>query len=165
MNKYKFISKSEEETMDFAKMVAQHLHRGDIVCLFGDLGSGKTTFVKGLASVFGILPRKVNSPTFTLINEYKGKKGKKKNNAIGIYHFDLYRLDSVEEINIIGYDEFLYGDGIAVIEWAERFKELMPKEYLHMGLKFVNEQSRAIECWAKGKQYEKIMDKLAGKAK
>lgn len=160
MSKYKFISQSETETISFATKIAKHLKGGDIVCLFGNLGSGKTTFVKGLASAFGVNPNKVNSPTFTLINEYKTKKSE-----LDIYHFDLYRLNSTDEINDIGYDEYLYGNGISVIEWAERFGALIPSEYLRIELKHYKEQSRAIECIAIGKRYEKIVNKLISKNK
>ena len=115
MPKVSLISNSEEETQLCAQRLAGHLKAGDIIFLQGDLGSGKTTFVKGLAQAFRVNAKKVNSPTFVLMNYYKGK--------LPIYHFDLYRLESPQEIDTLDFDEYLYGQGITVIEWSERLGE------------------------------------------
>ncbi len=112
MPKVSLISNSEEETKLCAQRLAGHLKAGDIIFLQGDLGSGKTTFVKGLAQAFKVNLKQVNSPTFVLMNYYKGK--------LPIYHFDLYRLESPQEIGTLDFDEYLYGQGITVIEWSER---------------------------------------------
>ena len=102
--KVSLISNSEEETKLCAQRLARQLKAGDIVFLQGDLGAGKTTFVKGLAQAFKVNSKKVNSPTFVLMNYYKGK--------LPIYHFDLYRLGNPKEIDTLDFDEYFYGEGI-----------------------------------------------------
>ena len=94
------------------------------MCLQGDLGSGKTTFIKGVAKGLKIAPAKVNSPTFVLMNAYQGRLPVPRSGTysagqagLPLYHFDLYRLEKMDEIGAIGYEEFLYGDGVAVVEW------------------------------------------------
>ena len=139
------LSKSTDQTLRLGERLAKHLRKGDIVCLEGDLGSGKTTLIKGIAQGLKIAPEKVNSPTFALMNAYHGR--------LLLYHFDLYRLEAVHEISSIGYEEFLYGDGVAVIEWAERLGQLMPKEYLRVELKHKGENERSIKLSAVGKRY------------
>ena len=105
-------SNSEEETRVCAESFARQLKAGDIVLLQGDLGAGKTTFVKGLAKFFKVAPKKVNSPTFVIMNYYKGK--------FPLYHFDLYRLENPKAIDTLDFDEYFYGEGISVIVWEER---------------------------------------------
>lgn len=108
------------ETMQFAqKWASENLKSGDVVCLRGNLGAGKTHFVKGLIQAFGGSSDEVNSPTFTLIHEYR-----KANPPI--YHFDCYRLKSVAEAIKIGMEDYLYGDGICCIEWPERIESFLP---------------------------------------
>jgi tRNA threonylcarbamoyladenosine biosynthesis protein TsaE len=119
--KVTLISNSEEETKQCAHRLAGQLKRGDIVLLQGDLGAGKTTFVKGLAQGLKITPKKVNSPTFVLMNQYKGR--------LPIYHFDLYRLGNPKELDTLDFDEYFYGEGISIIEWPERLGEHKPKQY------------------------------------
>ena len=143
------LSKSTDQTLELGEKLAKHLRKGDIVCLEGDLGSGKTTLIKGIAKGLHIAPEKVNSPTFVLMNAYHGR--------LPLYHFDLYRLEAVHEISSIGYEEFLYGDGVAVIEWAERLGQLMPKEYLRVELKHKGENERAIKLSAVGERYSPII--------
>lgn len=143
------ISYNTEETMALGQRLAKTLPKQSILCLYGDLGSGKTTFVKGLAEGLGIESRLVNSPTFVLLNVYQGKRP--------LYHFDFYRLQSTEEIAAIGYDEFLYGEGIAVIEWSERFGPFLPSEHLRLEFIFKNETERLIKIEAKGEKYKEIL--------
>jgi tRNA threonylcarbamoyladenosine biosynthesis protein TsaE len=119
--KVSLISNSEEETKRCAQHLSTQLKRGDIVFLQGELGSGKTTFAKGLAQAFGIASQKVNSPTFVLMNDYKGK--------LPIYHFDLYRLENPKEMDTLDFDEYFYGKGISLIEWPERLGRYKPKQY------------------------------------
>ncbi len=149
-------SEKQQDTIDLGTRLARHLKRGDILCLLGDLGAGKTTFVKGLAKGLRINPAKVNSPTFVLMNAYKGK--------VPLYHFDFYRLEEIHEIASIGYDEFLYGDGVAVVEWAERFGTLMPKEHLEVALKHQGDNGRMIKVKAKGERYVKLLEKIKEKS-
>ena len=150
----KYISKSEQQTIACAVKFAHSLKGGDIVFLQGDLGAGKTTFVKGLAQGLKADPQNVNSPTFVLMNHYEGK--------LPLYHFDLYRLEHVHEISSIGYEEFLYGDGVAVIEWAERLGELAPREYLRIELAHKAESERSIKLSAVGERYCQIISRFQG---
>jgi len=136
MKSTEIISHGEKETIIFGTRLAKSLKRGDIVCLFGDLGSGKTTLVKGLVQGLKIKPSQVNSPTFVLMNIYGGK--------IPIYHFDLYRLGGSDLMDI-GYEEFFYDDGISIVEWAERLGEQLPKEYIAIHLSHQDENTRLIK--------------------
>lgn len=115
----KIISRSEEETFRIAKEYAKHVEPGDVICLKGDLGAGKTHFTKGFVTAFGLEKNTVSSPTFALINEYQGDN-------IEIFHFDCYRLEDVQEALEIGAEEYFYGDGICIIEWPERIREILP---------------------------------------
>lgn len=112
------ISPSPADTIAIALALAATLRRGDVLALSGDLGAGKTHFVKGLATGLGA-PASVTSPTFTLLHEYRGGR-------LPLYHFDFYRLDHADEALRIGLDEYLFGDGVCVIEWAEKFPALLP---------------------------------------
>jgi len=115
---------SEQETLSLAKSFAQRLQRGDVVALWGELGTGKTRFVKGVCEAFGA-SRHVSSPSFVILNRYQGKG--RDGNELFVYHLDLYRVKSAEEIFDLGYEEFVYGDGITLVEWAEQLGDLLPK--------------------------------------
>ena len=144
-----FISRSAQETIDFAKRFSKILKQGDILCLRGNLGAGKTTFVKGLALGLKVKKAVVTSPTFVLMNVYDGK--------IPVYHFDLYRIEGAE-LERLGYEEFFYGEGVAVIEWAERLKTAMPKEYFSVVFKHGGDDLRALTIKAQGKLYRQRLD-------
>lgn len=116
---------SAEETIAFARAFARRLRRGDIVTLFGDLGSGKTQFVKGVCQVFKTLTP-ATSPSFVILNRYYGTDEYK--SELLLYHFDLYRIKSLAEIYDLGYEEFLQSDGVCLIEWAEMLGQLLPKQ-------------------------------------
>lgn len=152
MKTRKIISKGPGETVRFGERLAKLVKGGDIICFFGDLGSGKTTLIKGVARGLKIRDTQVNSPTFVLMNVYQGR--------LPLFHFDLYRLDDMEGISSIGYDEFLYDDGVAVIEWADRLGELMPEEYLRVELKHKDKDERTIALSSKGARYQKIIEAL-----
>ena len=122
--------------MDVAAKFAGHLKPGDIVFLQGDLGAGKTVFMKGMAKALKVNPQKVTSPTFILMNYYEGK--------LPVYHFDLYRLENPEELKTVQLDEYFYGNGISVIEWPERLGALAPQEYWLVQLKHKSEHQRQI---------------------
>jgi len=112
------VSSSEQETMDIARDFGEKVEPGAVIGLYGDLGAGKTHFVKGFVRAFGIEPDRVNSPTFTIINEYPGK--------IPVYHFDCYRLKNPQEALEIGAEEYFFGDGVCIIEWPERIDSILP---------------------------------------
>jgi len=140
----RIISKSVRETLNLGKEVAKNLKAGDIVCLFGELGSGKTVLTKGIALGLGINQERIVSPTFVLMRQYAAV------NNIPFYHFDFYRLKACEDILVLDYEEYFYGEGITVIEWPERLKYLMPRDYLKVELSVKGEKSRSMEITAKG---------------
>ena len=115
-----FISKSEQETIDYAESFANNLNKGSIIVLSGDLGSGKTKFVQGVLKHFN-LENEISSPTFTIVNEYTS-------NSINIYHFDVYRLEDSDEFYEMGGDEY-FEKGICLIEWGEIIENILPKPY------------------------------------
>lgn len=123
MKTYKFTSHSSEETMDFASKIASKLHIGDVVVLSGELGSGKTKFTEGFLRYFG-LENEISSPTFSIVNEYK-------KDDLNIYHFDVYRLEDVEEFYAIGGEEY-FSSGICIIEWGEIIEEALPQNYIRI---------------------------------
>ena len=119
-----FESHSAEDTEKIGCELAKKALPGDIYCLSGELGAGKTVFAKGFAKGLGITAR-VTSPTFTILNEYGGGK-------VNLYHFDLYRLESPEELVGIGFEEYLFGEGVTLIEWPEKAGNLLPAHAVHI---------------------------------
>lgn len=111
---------SEQATIEYGEQFAKQLKPGDVVALYGDLGSGKTHFIQGVCKGLGVHEH-VASPTFTIVNEYQAR-------GIAIYHFDFYRLTSVREIREIGFDEYTQRGGICLIEWAEKAEDLLPRQ-------------------------------------
>lgn len=150
----KIISGCVQETLRVGKAVAQHAMPQDVVLLFGDLGSGKTVLAKGIAQGLGIDKESIVSPTFVLLNQYL-------HGRIPLYHFDLYRLTDAQEILGLGYEEYLFGQGMAVVEWADRLGPLQPKEYLKISLAVKGSTQRTIEIEAHGRRYEARRAQLA----
>ena len=147
----RLVTQAYEETLAFAATFAKFLKRGDTVCLFGDLGSGKTAFVKGMAKGLKIAPEHVHSPTFTLMNIYEGK--------IPLYHFDLYRIGAAD-LGGLGYEEFFYGEGITAVEWSERLEDLLPRDHWHVTLKHAGDDKREIRIAVQGKSLKERMAKV-----
>ena len=145
------ITNNSEETIELGRIISRFLQKGDILALFGDLGSGKTTLVKGIAKGLKVKSQIVNSPSFVLLKEYKGK--------LPVYHFDFYRIKKGEEVYGIGLEEFLFGKGICVIEWADRIRRFLPKEYLRMELKVKDKNKRKIRMIGFGKHYKELVKK------
>ncbi len=152
MKTFSITTHSPQETQKIGERLAKKCRGGEILCLSGNLGAGKTTFVKGIARGLGIDQKTVNSPTFVIMNVYQGR--------LPLYHFDFYRLESHKDIAGIGYDEFLYGNGVAVIEWAERFGRLMPTDYLAIELSDAGEQIRVLKFMAHGNKYQDLIGGL-----
>jgi len=131
------ISHSAEETIAHGREIAASLRRGDVLGLCGDLGAGKTHFVKGLTE--GLRSdAPVTSPTFTLIHEYPGGR-------LPVYHFDFYRLEDEDDALKIGLDEYLDGDGVCLIEWADKFPALLPPHTRHLRFSHREDGARVIE--------------------
>ncbi len=132
-----FISSSAAETAAAGAERAARAQAGDVFALVGDLGAGKTQFVKGFVRGIGS-DAEVTSPTFTLIHEYTGGR-------CPVYHFDFYRLDSADAVICLGFDDYLAGDGICIIEWGDRFRELLPKTATWISLSTRSETERVID--------------------
>jgi tRNA threonylcarbamoyladenosine biosynthesis protein TsaE len=132
-----FTSDSAEATAAFGADAARRTQAGDVFALVGDLGAGKTQFVKGFVGATGS-DAVVTSPTFTLVHEYGGGR-------LPVYHFDFYRLDTPEAVLAIGFDDYVYGDGVCLIEWADRFPELLPAHSGWFVFRVAGETVRTIE--------------------
>jgi tRNA threonylcarbamoyladenosine biosynthesis protein TsaE len=139
-----YVSKSVEDTMDLGKRLGNLLNAGDIICLKGDLGTGKTYFTKGIASGLKINTT-ITSPTFTIVNEYEGR--------LKLFHFDVYRVNDIDEISSIGFDEYIFSSAVSVIEWADYIKELIPEECIWVSIYKMPE---------KGLDFRKIIIKYHG---
>jgi tRNA threonylcarbamoyladenosine biosynthesis protein TsaE len=138
-----YTTSSEQETRALARTFAAQLKRGSVVGLTGDLGAGKTQFVQGVCEAFGVVEH-VMSPSFVILNRYSGKDANEL--ELLVYHLDLYRVKSVEELYDIGLEEFLYGDGLTLIEWAEQLGGLLPAERFDVRFSFgVHAHERRIE--------------------
>ena len=131
-----FISNSAEETESFGREFAQKVKAGDVLALSGELGSGKTQFVKGLTAGLGAATP-ATSPTFTLIHEYPGGR-------LPIYHFDFFRIEDRQSVERLGLDDYFFGDGVSVIEWADRFPDLIPEHVRQISFETKSETQRAI---------------------
>ena len=133
-------TQSPEETKEFGRSLAKQLSPGSVLALIGPLGSGKTVLVQGICSGLEV-GNAVTSPSFVIINEYPGRLNR---SPVWIYHFDLYRLESSEEFIKLGYEEYFYGKGITLIEWAEKIKPFLPKKRWEVHLKILSENEREI---------------------
>ena len=149
------ISHTPQETERIGSLLGEMLTRGDIIALAGELGTGKTTFVRGMAQGMGIEGKEVASPSFTLVNEYEG--------PLPLFHLDLYRLEDEQELLGIDYDEYIRGDGVTVIEWADRIPQAVPRESLWIRLRYLGAELREIMFQAQGDRYEKIIEELQRK--
>ncbi len=150
MTSFLFCSKSPGETVRFGCRLGKKLSSGTVVALTGNLGSGKTTLIQGLAKGLGVSKGTVKSPTFVLFHIYKGR--------IPVYHFDLYRLGKSAELEDIGFSEFVSdGKAVSVIEWAERARALLPKDLLTIHLKDTGENTRELRLKAVGLKSQKIL--------
>jgi len=133
--------------------MAKFLQPGDLISLNGPLGAGKTVLSQGIAKGLEI-EEPITSPTFTIIQEYHGGR-------LPFYHMDVYRLNSVEEMNDLGYEEYFYGDGVTVVEWGDQISEILPEEFLRIEIKEGSE-GREICFFPIGRHYEKLVEELTG---
>jgi tRNA threonylcarbamoyladenosine biosynthesis protein TsaE len=153
MKRVVFQTRSTSETIRVGKRIGRLLKSGDIVALVGELGAGKTQFIKGLAAGVGIgNPTYISSPSFTLINEYPGK--------IPFYHVDLFRLEREKEAEELGLEDYLQGGGITAIEWADKIPSLLPKEMLFIHIAYTGKNTRSIEMIGKGKRYQELVSQM-----
>ena len=131
---YSVVSGSESDTAETARQFAAYLQIGDVVLMNGDLGAGKTFFVKAVCAEFGI--KNVSSPSFAIVNEYSGSKN--------VNHLDFYRIQQPKELIDIGFKDYLNDETITFIEWADMFPEVLPLKYFRIDIEFVNETSRKL---------------------
>lgn len=150
METFHFTTDSPEETFLFAKKIGEQLQTGDVITLDGDLGAGKTHFTKGIAAALSVT-KTVNSPTFTIIKEYEGR--------LPLYHMDVYRIEE-EEAWDLGLEEYFEGDGVCVIEWAEKILELLPEERLEIQIKHSHTTERHFYLYPHGKRWKKLCEEL-----
>ena len=146
----KIYLENEEKTREIGSKLGELLTPKSVICLIGDLGAGKTTMTQSLARALGV-DDYITSPTFTIVNEYEGK--------MPLYHFDVYRIGSSEEMYDIGFDEYIDGDGVCIIEWANLIEDILPDEYLYIELRY-KDMSREMILNPIGKKYEKIVEEL-----
>lgn len=141
-----------DETREFGIRLGKLLKSGDILCLNGDLGAGKTTLTKSIGLGLEVEDY-ITSPTFTLINEYDGR--------IPVYHFDVYRLENVEELYDLGFDEYFYGAGVSIIEWADKIEKLLPKERIVVDIEKDRDiNKRIINITGYGNRYREVIEEL-----
>ena len=138
MDRVDLISRSVEETIEAGSSFGAGLEPGQVVALLGDLGAGKTHFVKGIATAHGVSADTVSSPTFAIANEYRG-------GTHPIYHIDCYRLSGAEELERTGAQEYIGGDGICLVEWPQRIEELLPPDTILVNIRHGEDGSRHIQ--------------------
>ena len=144
---YKITTHSEEETIEIAENFESEKFPNMIICLDGELGSGKTLFTKGIAKALGI-QENITSPTFTIVKEYEGE--------LPLYHMDVYRLDG--NTDGIGIEEYFHKGGVVVIEWANMIKDILPEERLEIKIKTIGENKRMLIITPYGKKYEELCE-------
>jgi len=147
------ITRSVEDTRALGQDIGRRLQSSTVITLTGDLGSGKTVFVQGLAKGLGV-PNGyyVTSPTYTLINEYPGR--------FRLFHVDLYRLDHVEELEEIGIDEIINGKGVVAVEWADKLPGNLLADYMNLQFEIMGEESRKILLFGYGLQFSILLKEL-----
>jgi tRNA threonylcarbamoyladenosine biosynthesis protein TsaE len=147
------VSRSGAETWELGAKLGRLLAPGDFIALVGELGAGKTQFAKGIAAGLEVDPgTPVTSPTYTILNIYQGR--------IPLYHFDLYRLHGSEEIEELGFEEYFFGAGACVVEWAERLGEEMPEQVVTVSLAHAGAEGRILSFEAAGKRGRALLEAL-----
>jgi tRNA threonylcarbamoyladenosine biosynthesis protein TsaE len=149
---FSVITTSPEQTERIGELLGTRLERGDVVCLYGELGAGKTSLAFGIAMGLDVQEQYITSPTFSFVNEYTGR--------VPFYHIDLYRLKTPSELEGIGFEEYIESDGVTVIEWAERAEDELPEECFSIYLSYVSENSREMGFLAEGERYKKLLEGL-----
>ena len=146
---YRITTKSEEETMEIAENIESEKFPNMIICLIGDLGSGKTIFTKGFANSLGI-EENITSPTFNIIKEYVGE--------LPLYHMDVYRLEG--KCETIGFDDYFKKEGICIIEWSDMICDCLPEERLQIDFKIIDENTRVLVLKPYGEKYEDLVNSV-----
>ena len=145
---YKYTSRNENDTMELAENIESEKFPGMIICLDGELGSGKTVFVKGFAKSLGITEN-ITSPTFNIVKEYESGEMK-------LNHMDVYRIEDTDET--IAFNDYFKGDGVTIIEWAELIEDKLPDERLEIKFKVIDENTRVLVLKPYGQKYEDLVN-------
>jgi tRNA threonylcarbamoyladenosine biosynthesis protein TsaE len=148
------VTHSPEQTQQIGTAIGKQAQSGDLILLIGDLGAGKTCFTQGIAWGTGF-DGYASSPSFVLVREYHGK--------LTVYHIDLYRLDNIAEIAELGIDDYLYGEGICVIEWADKALDSLPQEYLLITFEHLTDNERRMRFEPNGPRYFKMIEQIKEK--
>jgi tRNA threonylcarbamoyladenosine biosynthesis protein TsaE len=138
----RIVTRSEEETLKIGARIGEKLKAGDVISLNGELGAGKTHITKGIAKGLGVEDY-ITSPTFIIVNEYEGR--------IPLYHFDVYRINDIDEMYEIGFDEYLYGNGVCIVEWGKIVEELLPEYVIKIDIIKIDDNTREIIISENGK--------------
>jgi len=146
-------SDSPKKTLQIGKILAENIKKNDIICLFGGLGSGKTVLTQGIAMGLGIKKRLVISPSFVIIRKYTGRR-------LSLNHFDLYRLQKIDDILALGYQEYFYDEAATVVEWAERMRGFLPEEYLKIEFFIKGATRRLLKLTAFGRRYRDLLSRM-----
>ena len=149
MKEWKVVTDSPQKTKALAEMIGRAVSAGTLITLSGDLGAGKTTFTQGLAKGLDI-DRKVTSPTFTIMKEYKGR--------LPLYHIDAYRLENITQD--LGFEDYIDGDGVCVIEWANFIEYVLPDQLLNIEFTINDDDSRTLTLQGHGEKYEEVINKI-----
>lgn len=147
-----FIIDDVAKTIDLGIQIGKHVNSGDIICLVGDLGTGKTHITKGIARGL-LIDEYITSPTFNIVNEHDGR--------LKLYHFDVYRVNDPDEIEAIGFDEYIFGNGVSVIEWSNYIEDLIPTEHLQINIEKIpdiNDNLRKIIMTYTGSRYDYVKE-------
>ncbi len=131
------------------------LPAGSLIALVGELGAGKTCMAQGIIKGLGVVDAYISSPSYTLINEYQGR--------YPIYHFDLYRLDNSQQVEELGYEEYFFGQGVTIIEWADKVRELLPRHYLELKLEKLAKDVVQVGFFPRGDEYQELVNRFYGR--
>ncbi len=140
-----------QDTEKIGKIISRCLEKGTVLCLDGDLGAGKTAITQFIAKEFGV-KEYITSPTFNIIKEYEGR--------LPFYHMDVYRIESEDDMYDLGYDEYIYSEGVTVIEWSENIRTILPDERIDIKIDRIDENKRIMTIEGRGVVYEKITEEL-----
>lgn len=147
---YKFTSRSEDDTRELAENIESEKFPGMVICLIGELGSGKTAFVKGFAASLG-LKDDITSPTFNIVKEYE-------DGEMPLFHMDVYRLEETDET--IGFNDYFKSNGVTIIEWADMIEDKLPEERLEIKFKVIDENTRVLVLTPYGQAYEDVVNSV-----
>lgn len=146
------VTHSVDETLAWGERLGNLARSGDFIALSGDLGTGKTCFVRGVAAGLAVDPAAVTSPTYNLLHVYPGR--------LPLYHFDLYRLAGDDDVVELGFEEYFYGSGVCLVEWADRLTGEFPQECLAVSFFHLGEDARRLDFAASGERYERLLKNL-----